>query len=110
MRKTQSVIKSVLAKVTYDQPDEWDRYLQPVFFAIHEMPNKSIGMSPFEILYGSNPHEIMDIYKDLIIDKNLSNEAKDVYSSTVELRERLVNSGLYAKQALEKSGKDIDSM
>lgn len=83
--EVNGVIKNLLAKVTYNHPDEWDWYLQPVLFTIHEMPNESTGLSPFEVLYGSNPRGIMDIYKDLLIEKHLSEETKEIYSYTVEL-------------------------
>lgn len=76
---------------------------QIVMFAIKLRPNESTGMSPFEILYGSNPRAIMDIYKHLV-DKNLSEETKDVYSCTVELKERIIYLAIYAKQVLEQSG------
>lgn len=68
--------------------------LQPALFAVREMPNESVGQSPFEILYGSNPRGIMAIYSDLAVDKKLSQDIQDVYSYTVELRERIVKSGL----------------
>lgn len=66
------------------------------------MPNESISLSPFEILYGSNWRGILDIYKELLTDKNLSGETKDAHSYMAELRERIVYSVMFAKQALEQ--------
>ncbi|BFZ23001.1 hypothetical protein BsWGS_26040 [Bradybaena similaris] len=102
--KINGVLKNLLAKVTYDHPDQWDKFLQPVLFAIREMPNESIGLSPFEILFGANPRGIMDLYKDMITGKEMSDETKDAYSYTFELRQKIVNAGRYAKEALTTAG------
>lgn len=74
-----------------------------VLIAIREIPRKSTGLSPFKILYGANLRDIMDIYKALLLDNNLTQETKDAYTYIMELRERIIYSCMYAKESLEKS-------
>ena len=31
---------------------DWDRYLPALLFAVSEVPQESLGFSPFELLYG----------------------------------------------------------
>lgn len=96
-------IKHLLDKVTADQPENWHRYLQPILFAIRGISNEFTGLSPFEVLYGANPRGIMDIYKELLIDKNTFKSTKDAYTYTCDTSERLLTACQYVRQALEKS-------
>lgn len=45
-------LKEMLRKISSDEPQIWDRYLQPLLFAYREVPQATTGFSPFELLFG----------------------------------------------------------
>ena len=45
-------IGECLAKLVYDQENEWDTYVSSVLFAYRTMKHKSTGYIPFYLMYG----------------------------------------------------------
>ena len=45
-------LKTLLRRMSSEQPRDWDRYIEPLMFAYREAPQESTGFSPFELLYG----------------------------------------------------------
>lgn len=39
----------------------WDLLLDPLLFAIQESPQATLGFSPFELVYGYQPQELLDV-------------------------------------------------
>lgn len=58
-------LKKMLAKVTNEHPENWNSFLPAILFAYREVPQKSTGFSPFELVYGANLRGPLSIYKDL---------------------------------------------
>lgn len=54
-------LKSMLRKVIDKDGKNWDFMLPYLMFAIREVPQASLGFSPFELVYGSHPWGILDI-------------------------------------------------
>ncbi|BFZ24546.1 hypothetical protein BsWGS_27585 [Bradybaena similaris] len=102
--KLCGVLKTLLAKISYDHPENWDFFLNPALFALREITHESTGFSPAELILGSNPRGILSIYKDLITQQEVSKEKNDTYSYVLELRERIISSCNMAHQALKISG------
>ncbi|CDS12577.1 hypothetical protein LRAMOSA11497 [Lichtheimia ramosa] len=46
------VIMSSLRKLTYEHPTEWDLHVPSVLFSYRTKSHESLGISPFELLYG----------------------------------------------------------
>ena len=44
-----------------ESPKQWDRVLAKAEFAYNDSPNKSTGMSPFQILYGMHPRGVCEL-------------------------------------------------
>ena len=42
-------------------PKQWDLVLEQAEFAYNDSPNKSTGMSPFQILYGMHPRGVYEL-------------------------------------------------
>lgn len=42
----------MLRRLCADKVIDWDRYVTAFLFACSEVPHKSLGFSPFELLYG----------------------------------------------------------
>ena len=44
-----------------EHPKQWDQALSQVEFAYNDSPNRSIGLSPFQIVYGMHPRGIYEL-------------------------------------------------
>ena len=58
-------LKSMLKRLCHDQPKQWHRLIKPVLFAYREVPKKSTGFNPFQLLYGSSVRGPGTILKEL---------------------------------------------
>ena len=45
-------LKSMLRRLMFDKPSDWDRYIPAALFAYREIPQASTGFSPFELMFG----------------------------------------------------------
>ena len=55
---------NLLRILVEDHPKQWDQLLAQVEYAYNDSPNKIIGKSPFQIVYGMHPrgmHEFRDL-------------------------------------------------
>ena len=57
--------KNMLRKLAQEQPKQWDRYIPALLFAYREVPQESLGFSPFELLYGRRARGPMAILRQL---------------------------------------------
>ena len=61
-----------------EQPKQWDRSLPALLFALREIPNSSLGYSPFELLYGLNVRGPMSILRELWTNQGVEAEARSI--------------------------------
>ena len=47
-------LKSMLRMTADKEGNDWDRYIPYLLFAYKEVPQASMGFSPFELLFGSD--------------------------------------------------------
>nr|KAG5707596.1 hypothetical protein BaRGS_030978 [Batillaria attramentaria] len=52
VRRFNATLKGMLKKCCQEKPKNWDRFIPAVLFAYREVPQESLGFSPFELLYG----------------------------------------------------------
>ena len=52
VEKFNGTLKRMLKKLCEEKPRDWDSYLSPLLFAYREVPQETLGFSPFELLYG----------------------------------------------------------
>ena len=98
-------LKSMLKKLCQDQPKQWHRLINPVLFAYREVPQKSTGFSPFQLLYGRSVRGPGTILKVLWTKEVNIPEVKSSYEYVTELQENLEDSLKLAQEELEKSQK-----
>lgn len=55
VERFNGTLKKMLSKLVSEQPQNWDRFINPLLFAYREVPQDSTGFSPFELLYGRTP-------------------------------------------------------
>ena len=51
MEKFHAMLKQVLLTMCAERPNDRDKYLPALLFAVREIPQESLGISPFELLY-----------------------------------------------------------
>ena len=103
VEKFHFVLKSMLRKLCSERPKDWNRYLPAVLFAYREVPQSSLGFSPFELLYGRAVRGPMTILKELWSNETDSPDIKTPYQYIVDLRERLDETCKLAQNELNKS-------
>lgn len=57
-------LKTMICKFIHEDAKNWDKWLEPLLFAMREVPQASPGFSPFELLYGRQPRGILDVLKE----------------------------------------------
>ncbi len=57
-------LKSMVRKFVKEDAKNWDKWLEPLLFAVREVPQASTGFSPFELLYGRQPRGVLDVIRE----------------------------------------------
>lgn len=104
VEKFNGTLKMMLKRMCAEKPRDWDRYLAPLLFAYREVPQASLGFSPFELLYGRHVRGPLAILKELWTNHHLDEEAKTTYHHVFDLRNRLEETCKLAHEELTKAG------
>lgn len=51
----------MIHKFIHDNSLNWDKWLDSVLFTVREVPQASMGFSPFELLFGRKPWGVLDL-------------------------------------------------
>ncbi len=57
-------LKTMIRKFVHEDAKNWDKWLEPLLFAVREVPQASTGFSPFELLYGRQPRWVLDVLRE----------------------------------------------
>ncbi len=57
-------LKTMIQKFVHEDAKNWDKWLEPLLFAVREVPQASTGFSPFELLYGRQPCGVLDVLRE----------------------------------------------
>lgn len=98
--KFNSTLKQMLKKLCVEKPRDWDRYLEPLLFAYREVPQESLGFSPFELLYGRQIRGPMSILRELWTNEKPDEEVKTTYQYVNDLRNRIKETCKIAHESL----------
>ena len=88
VERFHSTLKSMLRKMSEEQPKDWDRYIPALLFAYREIPQSSTGYSPFELLYGRTPRGPLALLKETWIEKKQGKPISE-YQFVLDLRDRI---------------------
>ena len=105
VERLNGTIKTTLKKLVIEKPKEWDRYVQPMMFALRDSVHEGHGFTPFELLYGRSIRGPMKILKELWTNEEMQDETKDVYNYMIELQERIQETCKVAQQEILKTQK-----
>ena len=92
----------MLRRMCAERPKDWDRYLPALLFAVREVPQESLGFSPFELLYGRNVRGPMAILRELWTDEVEDEEVRSTYDYVINLRKHLEHTCELAMKNLHK--------
>lgn len=86
VEKFNGTIKMMLRRMCQEKPQDWDRYLAPLLFAYREVPQASLGFSPFELLYGRHVRGPLSVLRELWTNEALEPDVRTTYEYVFELR------------------------
>ncbi|XP_037521061.1 uncharacterized protein LOC119397715 [Rhipicephalus sanguineus] len=104
VERFNGTLKQMVKRMCQEKPKDWDRYLAPLLFAYREVPQESLGFSPFELLYGRSVRGPLAVLRELWTDTALSEELKTTYEYVISLREKLEHTCRLAHEELERAG------
>ena len=103
VERFNGTLKVMLKRMCAEKPKDWDRYLPALLFAYREVPQETLGFSPFELLYGRTVRGPMAILKEIWTGQGTEPEVKLTYQYVLELQERLQETCELARQELQKA-------
>ena len=101
--KFNGTLKQMLMRLCIEKPKDWDRYIGAVLFAYREVPQESLGFSPFELLYGRAVRGPMAILRELWTKETAAEEVKTTYQYVVDLRNQLEDTCRLAQESLKQA-------
>ena len=102
VERFHAMLKRVLLTMCAERPNDWDKYLPALLFAVREIPQESLGFSPFELLYGRNVRGPMQILRELWSVEETDEQARLTYQYVIDLRERLEKTSKLAQDNVRK--------
>ena len=81
-------LKQMLCRMCAERLKDWDKYLPALLFAIREVPQESLGFSPFKLMYGRNVKCPMAILRELWSGEAPDEQVLSTYKYVIELRDR----------------------
>lgn len=100
VERFNGTLKTMVKRMCQERPKDWDRYLPAVLFAYREVPQTSLGFSPFEMVYGRAVRGPLTILRELWANEEIEAETKTTYTYVLELRERLEQTCKLAHESL----------
>ncbi|XP_061920399.1 uncharacterized protein LOC133661276 [Entelurus aequoreus] len=64
VERLNRTLKSMIRKFVHEDKPNWHKWLDPLLFAVREVPQASTGFSPFELLFGRKPRGVLDLVKE----------------------------------------------
>ena len=64
LERLHSTLKSMLTKYCHDCPEEWDKNIPYLLFALRSAPSETLGFTPFEMVFGHSVRGPLDIIRE----------------------------------------------
>jgi len=81
--------KQMIKKISDDEPETWDKFLQPLLFAYREVPQCSTGFSPFELLFGHQVRGPLFLIKEKWLNNCTDSDEIEVTSYVMRMRDKI---------------------
>jgi len=89
VERFNGVLKSMLRKMTEEEPKQWDRFIPALLFAYRDSEQESLGFTPFELIYGRSVRGPLTVLRELWTTEQQVDETKTTFEYVLQLRERL---------------------
>nr|XP_033811906.1 uncharacterized protein LOC117365533 [Geotrypetes seraphini] len=103
VERFNQTIKQMLKKGIEGDSKNWDRFIPFALFAAREKVQNSLGLSPYELLFGRPPRGVLDMLKEKWVFPEES--GSNVITYLAQLKDRLQRSLEFGKENLEWSQK-----
>ena len=101
VERFNGTLKKMLTKLCAERPKDWDTLL----FAYREVPQESLGFSPFELIYRWPVRGPMQVLRELWTKDIEDPQVRTTYQYVLDLRERLESTVSLAQQNLQNMSK-----
>ena len=98
VERLNKTLKSMVRKFMHEGDRNWDKWLDPLLFAVREVPQASSGFSPFELLFGRKPRGVLDLIKETWEDG--PSPSKNEVQYVLDLRAKLHALGQLSRENL----------
>ncbi|XP_069181863.1 uncharacterized protein [Procambarus clarkii] len=106
LERFHQTLKGMLRKFCYDRQSKWVDELPYLLFAVRSVPNESLGISPFEMIYGHSVRGPLEVARDHWLDKETNEDVVDWLSTN---KGRLFSAWEMATRTLESTQKTTKS-
>ena len=103
VERFNGTIRRMLQKMAAEKPSDWDRYIPALLFSYREVPQESLGFSPFELVYGRSVRGPMSVIRDIWANEDTEEQTRTTYQYVLELREKLEETCKLAHDELRKA-------
>ena len=98
LERFHQTFKTMIKMYCIENSKDWDEGIHLLLFAVHESVQKSLGFSPFELVFG---HVVEGPL--LLLKEKWLNEKISVLKYVATFRDRLFRAGQMAKRNLQES-------
>uniref|UniRef100_A0AAR2LSD6 Gypsy retrotransposon integrase-like protein 1 n=1 Tax=Pygocentrus nattereri TaxID=42514 RepID=A0AAR2LSD6_PYGNA len=102
VERFNKTLKVMLRRFVNETGSDWDTWLPYVLFAYREVPQASVGFSPFQLLYGREVRGPLDVLKETWEGQSPGLQL-NVLSHVLKMRERLAQATQIAYENLEQA-------
>ncbi|XP_069163371.1 uncharacterized protein [Procambarus clarkii] len=106
LERFHQTLKGMLRKFCYDRQSKWVEELPYLLFAVRSVPNESLGISPFEMIFGHSVRGPLEVARDHWLDAETNEDIVDWLSTT---KGRLFSAWEMATRTLESTQRTIKS-
>ena len=103
VERFNGTLKTMLKKLSTEQPHDWDKFIPALLFAYREAPQESLKFSPFELLYGRHVRGPLQILKQCWTDEMADPEVVTTAQYVTELQHRIEETCKIAQENLAKA-------
>ena len=79
----------MIRKLVEDEPQFWDKFLQPLLFAYREVPQTTTGFSPFELIFGHTVRGPLFLLKERILESDADPKLVPITTYVIQMRDRI---------------------
>ena len=105
VERFNGTLKKLLTRICTERPKDCDIYVDRLLFVYREVPQESLGFSPFELIYGWPVRGPMQILRELWTKESVDPQVRTMYEYVVNLRDRLESTVSLTHENLQNMSK-----